>query len=1098
MATTSSIAGKKQTSAPTSKGTAVKPASPRFAEVLALNGWVLAQFGVKTFDALRDELNHPKLVGMDDEGRHGFLQPLLNLTQRTPELSDEKLEEFDAAIAAVTRELNEARERSNNSKIVWQYYQYLALLFTEIYLDRYFMEPDELVNGLNKSVVTVNKRESASLTELTGAAADIANKLAFWMATGSGKTFIMHANILQYRRHMALHKRARAWKRTILITPNKSLTEQHLKEFKENGIAASEFGDSNGGGSPLEVRVLEVTRLAEKRGDRLVNVHDFAGNNLLLVDEGHRGTSGGDGGTWLQLRNALSQDSFTFEYSATFGQAVQGNSELTDTYSKAVLIDYSYRRFRGDGYGKDFRVLNLGRIADSNDDNSRHEYLTGALLSFAQQRAIFEATPVAASIFFVEAPLWVFVGTTVKGSKGSEGSDILTILQFFDRFLSNKSESVALIKKLLESGIPAADGSNLFVGQFSYLNGLQKTEEQIWELILERVFAGGAGGRLQIGRFVGKEVDGEFSLRAGLNANTFGVITVGGSSGLETKCRAAGLDVIDKPIDKGIFGDLERRTELTVLVGARKFIEGWNSYRVATMGLMNVGKTEGSQIIQLFGRGVRLRGYQKSMKRSTRLDAEPDTLPPPHLEALETLGIFGINAKYMTQFEEFLAIEGVTPSSTRKPIRIPTRQQTLLHKLKIVGLNSRFAAGPPGTAFKVDGPRFDLAVPDPNKKSHKTHLHEKAVVANFYPAISVIAGKQGPGAQVSQSLHTAKLTPAHIAFLNFDELVFDLEKARSNRWPNMTISRRAVAALLSRSDWYTLEIPPQRMSFQLAAGETIEGRFQLWMRIARSLLAKYADRYFKMQRGEWERAGLEYQELTASHSNFVIGQSGQNAEFHELRVSESEVQLIAELENLAARLAVQDYSQPVAAAPALEAFASPRHLYEPLLHLNPNLAGVDKVEVSPTPLNDGERQFIRDLDAFLTANPGFLGTQTIYVLRNRARGGGVGFFDAGDYYPDFIIWLVDGVSQRIIFADPKGLNHMDASHPKVQFSRGVKHIQKQLGDATVTLESFLVSVSERDAVKRLWNQSEAELADLNVLFQKEDKDYIRTLLTKTT
>jgi hypothetical protein len=1098
MAATSSRAGKNRSSAPKSKGTAVKPASPRFVGLLALNCWVLAQFGVKSFDDLRAELNHPELVGMDDEGRHRFLQPLLKLTQRSSELSDEKLEEFDAAISAITEELNAARERSNKSKIVWQYYQYLALLFTEVYLDRYFTEPDELVTGVNNEVVGVNKRGSASLTELSGAASDTANKLAFWMATGSGKTFIMHANILQYRRQMELHKRAHAWKRTILITPNKSLTKQHLEELKENGIAASEFGDSNGGASPLEVRVLEVTRLAEKNGDRLVDVRDFAGNNLLLVDEGHRGTSGGDGGTWLELRNALSRKGFTFEYSATFGQAVQGDSELTDTYSKAVLIDYSYRRFRGDGYGKDFRVLNLGRVANSDDPNNRHDYLTGALLSFAQQRAIFEATPVAASIFHVEAPLWVFVGNTVKVSKGTENSDIVTILQFFDRFLSNKAESIALIKKLLESGIPAADGSNLFIDQFSYLNGLNKTAEEIWDLVMDRVFAGGAGGRLQIDRFVGKEVDGEFALRAGLNPIAFGVITVGAKSGLETKCSDVKLNVIEKHIDKGIFGELEKRTELTVLVGARKFIEGWNSYRVATMGLMNVGKSEGSQIIQLFGRGVRLRGYRKLLKRSTRLDADPDTLPPPHLGALETLGIFGINAKYMTQFEEFLAIEGVTSISAKKPIRIPTKQQTLLHKLKIIGLNSKFAAGPPGTAFKKSGPRFDLALPDPNKKSHKTHLSEKAVVANFYPAISVIAGKQGTGAQVSQALHTAKLTTTHVAFLNFDELVFGLEKARSNRWPNMTISRRAVAALLSRDDWYTLEVPPQRMSFQLAAGETIEGRVQLWMRIARSLLAKYADRYFKMQRGEWERAGLEYQELTASHSNFVIGQSGQNADFHEIRVSESEVQLIAELEGLASRLSVQNYSQPVAAAPALEAFASPRHLYEPLLHLNPSLAGADKVEISPTPLNDGERKFIRDLDGFLVANPGFLGTQAIYVLRNRARGGGVGFFDAGDYYPDFIIWLVDGVSQRIIFADPKGLLQMDASHPKVQFARGVKNIQTQLGDATVELESFLISVSPRDAVKAIWQQSETQLSDLHVLFQNEDPDYVRTLLTKRT
>ena len=35
------------------------------------------------------------------------------------------------------------------------------------------------------------------------------------------------------------------------------------------------------------------------------------------------------------------------------------------------------------------------------------------------------------------------------------------------------------------------------------------------------------------------------------------------------------------------------------------FIAGWNSWRVSTMGLMHVGVGEGSEIIQMFGRGVR-------------------------------------------------------------------------------------------------------------------------------------------------------------------------------------------------------------------------------------------------------------------------------------------------------------------------------------------------------------------------------------------------------------------------------------------------------------------------------------------------------------
>lgn len=59
--------------------------------------------------------------------------------------------------------------------------------------------------------------------------------------------------------------------------------------------------------------------------------------------------------------------------------------------------------------------------------------------------------------------------------------------------------------------------------------------------------------------------------------------------------------------------------------------------------LLNMGVSEGTQIIQLFGRGVRLKGRGFSLKRSK--DGErPST---SWLRKLETLNVFGIRANYM-------------------------------------------------------------------------------------------------------------------------------------------------------------------------------------------------------------------------------------------------------------------------------------------------------------------------------------------------------------------------------------------------------------------------------------------------------------------
>ncbi|MFN3920761.1 MAG: hypothetical protein ACK4JF_10855, partial [Methylohalobius sp.] len=90
-------------------------------------------------------------------------------------------------------------------------------------------------------------------------------------------------------------------------------------------------------------------------------------------------------------------------------------------------------------------------------------------------------------------------------------------------------------------------------------------------------------------------------------------------------------------------------------IGAKKFIEGWNSWRVASMGLLNIGKNEGAQIIQLFGRGVRLKGRGMSLKRSAALEGKH----PKHIGLLETLNIFAVRANYMAQFRDYLEREGV-------------------------------------------------------------------------------------------------------------------------------------------------------------------------------------------------------------------------------------------------------------------------------------------------------------------------------------------------------------------------------------------------------------------------------------------------------
>ena len=61
-------------------------------------------------------------------------------------------------------------------------------------------------------------------------------------------------------------------------------------------------------------------------GNKTVAIESFENNNLVLVDEGHRGAAGD---VWKMMRDKLSEKGFAFEYSATFGQVVRAATGTT-------------------------------------------------------------------------------------------------------------------------------------------------------------------------------------------------------------------------------------------------------------------------------------------------------------------------------------------------------------------------------------------------------------------------------------------------------------------------------------------------------------------------------------------------------------------------------------------------------------------------------------------------------------------------------------------------------------------------------------------------------------------------------------------------
>jgi hypothetical protein len=1060
-----------------------RPAVP-FPHKLVLNQWLLGLFNVKRFEELAEHLRNDALEGLDENNVHRFhhalVAQLFNLTQLPPEL----LLEYDQNIVSHTQRLNERRLTRGEAPIVWKYFQYLTLLFTEIYLDRYFRDAEGLLQALNAQVAAYNTDKSTSdqIAPFDAQAKGWPqlNKLAYWSATGSGKTLLMHANILQYQSYLEKHGRQRELNRIILLTPNEGLSRQHLDEFEKAGIPAELF-DKDGRGLFMgqAVEILDIHKLKDEMGDKTVAVDAFEGNNLVLIDEGHRGVAAGEEGAWMRFRNALCEQGFSFEYSATFGQAVKGNKALTDLYAKSILFDYSYRYFYRDGFGKDYQILNLD---DQTQQTYLEPYLVACLLAFFQQQRLYREREAAFRLFNLDKPLWIFVGGSVtKTLVTRDASDIIEILRFLARYAANRTGSIQCIERVLHEGLVTADGKNLFANRFSYLNTMGLSATQVFGETLATLFNAPGGGSLYVENLKG--ATGEIALRVGDN-EPFGVINVGDDAKLVKMCDDyPELTVAEREFSGSLFHEINRpHSTVNLLIGSKKFTEGWNSLRVSTMGLMNVGATEGSQIIQLFGRGVRLMGYGRSLKRSAKAPLPEDVMRPKHIDVLETLTIFGIRADYMAQFRNFLEEEGLEdPIEILLPVIKNLGTQTLKTirlKKMINGVSTEF-----GDAFRKLGPIPTLAKPDPIRDKATEYLQRNQVILNWYPKIQALKSGGVVGGDAEAAPNQTHLTARHIAFLNLDRLYFVLERFKAERgWHNLNLTRQGLHPLLVDQSWYRLLIPAEEMAF-----DSFE-KVRLWEDIALSLLKKYTERYYTFRKREWELPHLEYRDLEADDPNFLGVKEAPGDGYYCIQIDKSQGEIIKKLKELKAVIEKADLKPWEFRG--MKAIWFDRHLYQPLLYLDQHI-----VDVSPAPLNKGERQFIEDLKSFHDSASEFFAGKELYLLRNLSKGRGIGFFEAGNFHPDFILWLLSGRRQHVIFVDPKGVRYLGPTDPKIQFHQTIKEIEQRLGDASVCLHSFIVSNTPSHTMQKLWNMDKRAMGARHILFQEEDREtYVRSML----
>lgn len=1061
-----------------------------FHDTLVLNKYLLSLFGIDSIGKrivnkdgveIFQELKYSTNEGYTEEGNTIYLQTLLNHHYGNKTLTREMLQQYDENIVRYTKEISAGRDEI----IKWKYFQYLSLLFTEIYLDKYFSNRALLLGELNYFREEFNARltdpfntrgmtpaQIRSIFQAEPFTMDSINKLAFWNATGSGKTLLMHINIKQYM-HYAEKYQQKHQTKVLLITPNEGLSKQHIEEFTLSGIQAAIFNkDSSGMFTGKEIEVLEITKLAENSGDKTVAVESFETDNLVLIDEGHGGMSGD---TWKNYRDQLSETGFAFEYSATFGQAISAansnkRKEYTQEYAKSILFDYSYKYFYQDGYGKDYQIMNL----QEDDENYRTLYMTANLISFYQQQLIFKENGLLLKDFLLHKPLWIFVGgrvNAVRTENRRQVSDVLEIIYFLTDFLNNPSASISNIDSIInnEAGLMDSRGYSIFENSFTYLNSRKQSAENIFKGINELVFNNSiAGANLYLDNLKG--VDGELGLRVG-NNDYFGVINVGDEATLYKL--AVENDVLgeEKEFSNSLFKNInDEHSTINLLIGAKKFTEGWSSWRVSSMGLMNVGKSEGSQIIQMFGRGVRLKGYEFSLKRSKGLDyfQKPDNIRElrNYLRHLETLHIFGVKANYMEQFKKFLEDEGLPANdSSWITINVDTINKKVVNESKL-----KFIRVKDSEDFK-NNLTFALKL-DLNK------FTDNKVEIDWYPKIDII---QYQKSNVMIDKNKSFFRKEHLDFIDWNKAYIEIQKYKSDKaFYNLSIDIADIKEVLANPSWYNIYIPQAKLEF-----DSFDNVF-IWQELAETLLKKYIEQFYLYEKNSYASENVEAIMLDGNSDNFITQYDFQLNSFKDIE------QYQQKIEELKTEVLLPEFSQ-IKIANDVIAFDNSLHLYKPLVYLGKSYENL--IKVNPIALNQSEKLFLDHLIDYVSNNR--IVDREIHVLRNQSKKG-IGFFaDGNNFYPDFIVWIIKDGVQYLKFVDPKGIrNSRGLSDRKIQFHKVLKEeIEPQISDSNIKLDSFIISNTSFLDVHWKEDISIQEFNDNNVYFQRENYNiYIEKIL----
>lgn len=148
-----------------------------FHQELVLNRWMMGFFNGGSLQELKQRLGDDRHDGVGEDGQTLFFHELSRNVFNAERISESDLCRYDIHIVQHWLAITEQRNVREGHVLQMKYFQYLSLLFTEIYLDWYFNHRQQLLDGLNQELQIYSTESGAELFQAFEAS-DL-NKIAF-------------------------------------------------------------------------------------------------------------------------------------------------------------------------------------------------------------------------------------------------------------------------------------------------------------------------------------------------------------------------------------------------------------------------------------------------------------------------------------------------------------------------------------------------------------------------------------------------------------------------------------------------------------------------------------------------------------------------------------------------------------------------------------------------------------------------------------------------------------------------------------------------------------------------------------------------------